>query len=99
MASKLYVPLICCAIIFLWLGGAHRPLKEVVILSPEEHAQSFVAGPAQFGPDFGINNYVSSCVLVYGKNYSLIVLCTNLSIAPNNLRIKGCPREEISHDL
>lgn len=48
----------------LWLGS-HRPLKELVILSPKEYTQKFLAGPAQFGPNFGINNYVSSLQTIH----------------------------------
>jgi len=34
-------------------------MKEVAVLSPAEYNYTFVAGPAQFGPHFGINNFVS----------------------------------------
>ena len=51
---------------------SHRTLKEVVIVSPAEYAQSFLAGPAQFGPDFGINNYVSHLLPLLTE----VILCT-----------------------
>ena len=41
------------------ISGAGRSMKEVVVLSPVEYNYTFVAGPAQFGPNFGINNFVS----------------------------------------
>lgn len=64
--------------------GAHRSLKELVILSPEEHAQTFTAGPAQFGPDFGINNFVSGR-LVVGSPLDGCTALENVDVIERNI--------------
>lgn len=64
--------------------GSHRPLKELVILSPKEYSQTFLAGPAQFGPNFGINNFVSGR-LVVGSPLEGCAALENVDVIERNI--------------
>jgi len=68
----------------LHISGAGRSMKEVVILSPSEYNRTFVAGPAQFGPNFGINNFVSED-LIFGFDHKPIINQKGLSFKPRYL--------------